>query len=218
MDLSAGIQEIASFSSFGTYFLVYISTIIIGSPASFSSLWLAFFGHFGPLGTFYTILAVLAANLTSDFGFYALGRTLQNTRLGRYLENKFSHSKRIQKYFHSGGLNWLFLAKFLQSTSSPLIFLAGWTNVPSKRFSKIALSAEALWFIVILGAIYILGSGIIPLRAVGLFKTLETTLAASLIFFIFINILVRYILKKNLITKWLKKITALVGINNDLTK
>ena len=210
----AGIQEVASFSSFGTYFLVYISTIIIGGPASFSGLWLAFFGHFGPLGTFYTILSVLAANLTSDFGFYALGRTLQNTRFGRYLENKFSHSKRMQKYFQSGGLNWLFLAKFLQSTSSPLIFLAGWTNVSFKKFSKIALSAEALWFIIILGAIYILGSGIIPLRTIGLFKNLETTLVASLIFFIILHFVVRYILKKGLIMKWIKKIADLVGINN----
>ncbi|MDO8574013.1 MAG: VTT domain-containing protein [bacterium] len=213
-NLPAGIQEIASFSSFGTYFLVYISTIIIGGPASFSSLWLAFFGHFGPLGTFYTILSVLAANLTSDFGFYALGRTLQGTRLGHYLEKKFSKSKKIRAYFHEGGLNWLFVAKFLQSTSSPLIFLAGWTNVPFKKFSKIALSAEALWFIIILGAIYILGSGIIPLRTIGLFKNLETTLAASLIFFIILHFAVKYILKKGLITKWIKKIADFVGINN----
>ena len=213
-NLPAGIQEIAILSSFGTYFLVYISTVIIGGPASFSSLWLAFFGHFGYLGTFYTILAVLSANLTTDFGFYTLGRTLQGTRLGHYLEKKFSRSKKIREYFHEGGLNWLFVAKFLQSTSSPLIFLAGWSNIPFKKFAKITLSATALWFVIILGTIYILGSGIIPLRTVGLFRTFETTLIASLIFFIILHFVIKYILKRGLILKWIKKISDLVGITN----
>jgi len=213
-NLPVGIQEITSFSSFGTYFLIYISTVIIGGPAAFSSLWLAFFGHFGYLGTFYTILAVLSANLTTDFGFYILGRTLQGTRLGHYLEKKFSKSKKIREYFHEGGLNWLFVANFLQSTASPLIFLAGWSNIPLKKFAQTALSAIALWFVIILGTIYILGSGIIPLRTIGLFKNLETTLVASLIFFIILHFVVRYILKKGLIMKWIKKIADLVGINN----
>ncbi|MFA6354538.1 MAG: VTT domain-containing protein [Candidatus Paceibacterota bacterium] len=197
-----GVETLANGHHLLYYTIVFLSAIIIGNAAAFSSFWLALFGYLGRWGMLLTILTVLAADIINDVGWYLLGRSLHDTRFGEWLKKRFTNHHRIEDYIHEGSIKWLFLAKFISSTNAPIVFLAGWAKVNFKEFFKTSLAAIFVWIVGMLGAVYFISSGFIPLKSLQFFKKTESVvliIIVSVIIFLILNYLAHYLIKKGIL-------------------
>ncbi len=196
-------------SEFYTYLAIYFSTILIGNAAAFSTFLLAFLGRFGHWGMLYVILTVLAADISADNLWYFSGRWLHNTKFGNFIKNHLPHHDLIYKHIHEDNLKWLYLSKFVSSTSAPFLFLVGWTqSVSFKKFFRISLKTIVVWLGLMITSTTAIGLGLLPLQSIKLFKNLEVTIIIVVILFIAFEFLLKYLSKKSIIKNLLKGLGA----------
>ncbi|MEK7181430.1 MAG: hypothetical protein AAB738_03845 [Patescibacteria group bacterium] len=199
-------------SEFYTYLAIYFSTIIIGNAAAFSTFILAFLGRFGHWGFLYVIITVLLADISADCLWYFSGRWLHNTKFGNFIKNHLPHHDLIYKHVHEGNLKWLYLAKFVSSTSAPFLFLIGWSqSLNFKKFFHLSIRTIIVWLGLMIISTTALSLGLLPFQSIKFFKNLEVTITAIAILFIGFEFLLKFLSKKPAIRNFLKK---LGGLNN----
>jgi len=208
-----GESTITTYGSFITYVIIFISTMILGNVASFSSFWLAFFGHFGPMGIFYTLITILVEAVTVDMMWYGLGRSLHKTRLGGWIRKRIEKRKKLN-ISHESIVKLIVIAKLLSSVNTGVIFLAGWTKMEFKRFFKASLISIVVLFTVMLGLVSFLGSSFSPIRSIDIFKKLEFTLLLGVMISISLTLILRHLVKnKQAIKDWIQKIIKFLPNN-----
>ncbi len=177
------------------YFIIYLSTIIIGNLSAFASSWIAFGGYLGAWGVPTLILVVIMANLTGDMLWYSLGRGLRNTRPGNWIRNRLpGWHDRIERAFKTNGRKWIVLSKFVYATAFPVIFSAGWTQMPFRRFLKSSLTSVFIWMPILFGMAFGIFSGLSPLGTVSIFRDFEILLLVGICLFALADYLIARIL------------------------
>lgn len=198
---------------FYTYLAIYFSTILIGNAAAFSTFILAFLGRFGHWGLLYVIIIVFLADISTDNLWYFSGRWLHNTKIGNFIKNHLPHHDLIHKHIHEGNLKWLYLAKFVSSTSAPFVFLIGWSqSVNFKKFFHLSIRTVIVWLGLMIISTTAIGLGLIPFQSIKFFKNLEVTIVVVVILFIGFEFLLKFLSKNPTIRNFLKK--ALGGLAN----
>lgn len=163
---------LAGQNPFLAYFIIYLVTIFLGNISAFASLWLALRGYLGTWGVPWILLTIFAAEATGDLLWYALGRTLRETRFGNFVKNHLPGHSKIEQNLERNGRNWIFLSKFLYGSTFPIIFLVGWTKTDFKKFFQTSLVALLLWLPILTGLAYGLIFSLTPLGAIAAFKVI----------------------------------------------
>jgi len=119
------------------YLIIYIGTIFFGNISAFISFWLVLSGAFGAWGIPVLLLVLFCAILSGDFIWYGLGKGLHDTRIGYFFRNRFaSQHEKVARALLKNGRSWILVSKFLYASSFPIIFMAGWINLPAKKFFR----------------------------------------------------------------------------------
>lgn len=183
-----------------TYPGLFLSIILIGNPVSFSAFWLAFQEEFLFSTIVYLFSFVVFTDICGDLAWYYMGKKLRGTKLGERLHSKIPKATTVETHLEKHATKWVFLSKYIPSSTFTIIFLAGWANVPFKKFFKTSLLAIFSSVLLIAGITYGLSSGFSALEAKSIFHRIEQLLLAGLIIFLLIN----FVFGK-LITRYLRK-------------
>lgn len=184
-----------------TYPGLFFSIIIVGNPVTFSVFWLAFQESF----TFSTVAQLFAfvvfTDICGDLAWYYMGRKLRGTPLGEKIHSKIPRAGDIARHLEKHGAKWVFLSKYIPSSTFAIIFSAGWADIPFKKFFKSSLLAILSSLILIAGLTYGLSSGFSAIEAKSIFKRIEQLLVVGLMLFLIINLgfgklLTRYLHRK----------------------
>ncbi|MDO8537031.1 MAG: VTT domain-containing protein [bacterium] len=200
-DVFNNIGLLAGQNQFLAYFIIYIATIFLGNISAFASFWLVFRGYFGPWGIPFLILTIFLADATGDVLWYSLGRTLRDTRFGNFVKNHLPGHEKIEKRLTKSARKWIFLSKFIYSSSFPILFSVGWVRMDFKTYIKTALVAILSWLPILSLLAYGLISGLTPLQAVAIFKRFEVVFIVGLAAFIAADYLLAKLFKF-LFKKW----------------
>jgi membrane protein DedA with SNARE-associated domain len=185
----ANIGYLAGQNRFLAYFIVYIATIFLGNVAAFAGLWMAFRGIFGFWGVPILVAVILLAETNGDLLWYALGKTLRDTRFGNFIKNHLPRHGKIERSVRKNGKRWVFMSKFIYTASFPIVFMVGWVGVEFKTFIRTSLIGISIWAPIISLLAYGLVSGLSPLHAVSDFKQLEYIFLVGIVVFIVIDII-----------------------------
>lgn len=201
-------------SAFFTYLAIYFSTILIGNAAAFSTFILAFLGRLGHWGFLYVIITVFLADVSADLLWYSLGRWLHNTKIGNFIKNHLPHHDLIYKRVHEGNLKWLYLAKFVSSTSAPFLFLIGWSqSVNFKKFFHLSIRTIIVWLGIMIISTTAISLGLLPFQSQKFFRNLEVTITVIVVLFIGFEFLLKYLSKITAIRNFLKKLGGFTNGN-----
>jgi membrane protein DedA with SNARE-associated domain len=175
---------LAGQNRFLAYFIIYLATIFLGNISAFASFWLVFRGVFGPWGVPFLIITIYASEISGDLLWYALGMTLRDTRLGNFVKNHLPGHKKIEEKMHKSRTRLIFFSKFLYASSFPVIFMVGWSRIKFKKFIRTSAFALAIWVPILTGMAFGLFSGLLPLRAIAIFKQFEIAFFIGLALFV----------------------------------
>ena len=178
------------------YFIIYLATIFLGNVSAFAGFWFAAQGYFGPWGIPFLIATVFLANFSGDLLWYTLGRKLHKTRFGNWIKNHIPGYEKIAGRVERNGKRLIFLAKFLYSSSFPVIFAVGWTQMEFRRFVRTSILSILLWLPILLGLAYAVISGLSPLDAVDDLKRFEVTFLIGLVLFLVLDYLIAKLFRK----------------------
>lgn len=187
---------LAGQNQFLAYFIIYLITIFLGNISGFAGLWLAFRGFFGPWGVPLVLLTLFLSDISGDFLWYSLGRSLRDTRLGNFVKNRLPRHQKIEAGLQKNGRGWIFISKFLYASTFPIIFFVGWFRFEFRKFFKTSLLSIVCWLPVLTGLAYGLISGLTPLRAIAIFKRFELLFLVGLALFIVADYFLARLLKK----------------------
>lgn len=188
---------LADQNHFLAYFIIYFATILFGNIAAFISFWLALNGALGMWGVPILLLTLLLAVFSGDLLWYSIGKAMKNTRLGYFLQNRFApQHEKIETALLKNGRSWIFMSKFLYSSSFPVIFTAGWMGLELKKFAKASFQSILVWLPILTGLIYGVFAGLTPLRAFQIFKGFEILFLFGLGIFFFAQYFIAKLLKK----------------------
>ncbi|MBI2033931.1 MAG: VTT domain-containing protein [Candidatus Liptonbacteria bacterium] len=193
------LQFLATQNYFFAYLIIFLSAIFIGNIAVFAMLWLVLKGFLGLAGFPLFLITLFVAGLSGDILWYSLGRLLRYTKLGNFIKNHIPRHEKIEEHIHSRTENWIMLAKFIQSSNFPVIFMAGWFKINFKKFIKTDVLAILTWLTVITALSYVLIAGLGGLGPLGsqeAFRRLERLLLPGLVIFFLINHFGKKILEK----------------------
>ncbi len=170
-----------------TYPGLFLSIILIGNPVSFSAFWLAFQEEF----KFSTIAGLFAfvvfTDICGDLAWYYMGKKLRGTPFGEKIHSKIPRAKDVADHLEKYGAKWVFLSKYIPSSTFTIIFSAGWADMPFRKFIKTSLLAIFSSVIVIAGLTYGLSSGFTAIEAKSVFNRIEQLLVVGLVAFLLIN-------------------------------
>lgn len=170
-----------------TYPGLFISIIIIGNPVSFSTFWLAFQEEFSFSAISWLFAFVIFTDICGDLAWYYMGKKLRGTPFGEKIHSKIPKAKDIAAHLEKHAGKWVFLSKYIPSSTFTIIFSAGWVNVPFKKFIRTSLLAISSSVLLIAGMTYGLSSGFTALEAKSIFGRIEQLLAVGLAIFLLIN-------------------------------
>lgn len=170
-----------------TYPGLFLSIIIIGNPVTFSAFWLAFQEQFSFSTIAWLVSFVIFTDICGDLTWYYMGRKLRGTPFGEKLHSKIPKAQDVADHLEKYGSKWVFLAKYIPSSTFAIIFSAGWVNMPFGKFLKSSLFAIFSSVIVIAGLTYGLSSGFTAIEAKSIFSRIEQLLAVGLVAFLIIN-------------------------------
>ena len=185
-------------NAFLTYVIIYVGTILLGNLVSFSVLWLAFHGSFGPWGVPLMMGITVIADMSGDMTWYSMGKGLSGTKLGGWIEGHLPKHEIIMKYVERNAVKLIFLAKFIYSSTFPILFTVGWSNMDRKEFFKTSLKTIACWVPLMTVMCYALFSGFNVLQASSMFEHFEILFGFGLVAFIGLTYLISLIAKKYL--------------------
>lgn len=211
METVTDIQSIISGAPIWTYVTIFFSAIILGNISAFLTFWLASFGYFGSWGVLITAITVFIADVCGDTLWFWLGRTLRETKLGHFIKNHISRMKHVKDYVNEDTIKLMFLAKFVSSTNTPLVFLAGWAKVNFKKFIRVSLFAIANWFIIIFTIIYLLRPTVGPILPTNIIGKIEIILLIGVATFFISHLLAHRLTKKVAVKKWSEKAAGFVS-------
>ena len=183
-----------------TYPGLFISIILIGNPVSFSTFWLAFQEEFRFSEIAWLFAFVVFTDVCGDLAWYYMGKKLRGTKFGEKIHSKIPKADIIAAHLERHASKWVFLSKYIPSSTFTIIFSAGWADMPFKKFIKTSLVAIFSSVLVIAGLTYGLSSGFTALEAKSIFNRIEQLLVVGLVAFLLIN----FVFGK-LITRYLKK-------------
>jgi membrane protein DedA with SNARE-associated domain len=170
-----------------TYPGLFISIILLGNPVSFSTFWLAFQEEF----RFSTIALLFAfivfTDICGDLAWYYMGKKLRGTRLGEKLHSKIPKAEIVAAHLKRHDSKWVFLSKYIPSSTFTIIFSAGWTDMPFKKFIRTSLVAILSSVLLIAGITYGLSLGFSAIEAKNIFHRIEQLLVVGLLAFLLIN-------------------------------
>lgn len=171
------------------YFGTYLSIIILGNVVSFATLWLAFQGDV-QIGPFLVVVSlVLFADISGDLTWYWLGRSLRGTRFGTFIYRRVPQRENIERHIQKRATRWIFLSKFIPFSTFPIIFSAGWANVPFRKFFPVSLAAIVSSVATLVLLSFGLSLGLSPLEPVAAFKQFERLFLLGIIIFLALNFL-----------------------------
>ncbi len=184
-----------------TYPGLFLSIIIIGNPVTFSTFWLAFQEQFSFSTIAWLVSFVILTDICGDLTWYYMGKKLRGTPFGEKLHSRIPKAKDIAGHLEKHGGKWVFLAKYIPSSTFAIIFSAGWVNVPFKKFIKSSMLAIFSSVIIIAGLTFGLSSGFNAVEAKNIFNRIEHLLAAGLLLFLIITsisgkLIAKYLHKK----------------------
>lgn len=122
--------------------------------------------------------------------------------MGEKIHSKIPKAEIVTAHLEKHGCKWVFLSKYIPSSTFTIIFSAGWTDMPFKKFLKTSLLAIFSSVLLIAGLTYGLSSGFTAIEAESVFNRIEQLLIVGLIVFLTINffsgkLLARYFHKKD---------------------
>lgn len=171
------------------YFGTYLSIIIIGNVVSFATLWLAFQGGIEIVPFLGVVTLVLLADISGDQAWYWLGRGLRDTKLGNFLYRKLPKREYIEKHLRRRATRWIFLSKFIPSSTFPIIFLAGWSDVPFRKFLPASLAAIASSVATLVLLAFGFSLGLSTLEPVAFFRHFERLFLLGIVIFLILHFL-----------------------------
>jgi len=192
----ADIGLIASQNLFLAYFVIYIATIFLGNISAFAGFWFIFQGYLGPWGVPLLIITIFLADMSGDLLWYSLGRSLHDTRLGRWIKNHLPGYKKAEARIEKNGKHLIFLSKFVYASAFPVIFSIGWTQMEFKKFFKNSILSILIWLPILLGLAYGVVSGLWPLHDILVVKNFEWFFLIGLVVFIVLDYLLARIIGK----------------------
>ena len=171
------------------YLGTYISIIIVGNVVSFATLWLAFQGELDFKNFLGVVGLVLFADISGDLAWYWLGRKLRGTRLGEFLYRHIPKQKEIEEHIAANSKRWIFLSKFIPSSTFAIIFSVGWAKIDFKKFFATSLLAIFSSVAILVLLAFGLATGLSGLEAATAFKKYERLFLLAIIIFIVIDLL-----------------------------
>lgn len=169
------------------YLGTYLSIIIVGNVVSFATLWLAFQGELDFKNFLGVVGLVLFADISGDLAWYWLGRKLRGTRLGEFLHRHLPKHEEIEGYITANSKKWIFLSKFIPSSTFTIIFLVGWSKIDFKKFFSTSLLAIFSSVAILVALAFGLATGLSGLEAATVFKKYERLFLLAVILFLVIN-------------------------------
>jgi len=173
---------------------LFFSTLIIGNVVSFTALWIGFREYSNTRILPFIILTLIAADLIGDILWYSLGRLGRDTRFGNFLHNHLPRQKKIETHIQKSSRQWIFLSKYIPSSTFAIIFSVGWARVEFKKFWPVSLAAIFSSLAIIIGLSWGLSAGLSLLEAVAFFKRFERILLVGVILFVAVS----YIISKGI--------------------
>lgn len=178
------------------YPVTFLSIILIGNPVSFAAFYLAFQENFRAGNLFGIVLLVLAADIAGDLAWFWLGKKLRGTKLGHFLRRHIPKHEELENNIRANSDKWIFLSKFIPSTTFAIIFSVGWADIKFKKFWPVSLAAIASSVLVLMAVAFGLASSLSGLEAVHAFKRFERLFVLALIIFFILNFAVAKISRK----------------------
>lgn len=189
-EITATVALLASHNPLVAYFIIYLATIFFGNISAFVSFWIIAQTNFGIWGFPLLILVVFGADFSGDMLWYTLGRKLRNTRFGEWVKNHLPGHAKAETTLQNHGRYWIYFSKFIVGSAPPVIFLIGWTGMPTRQFAKNSIYSILLWLPILTGVAYGLVSGLSPLGTINDFKKFEWNFLIGIALFIFMNHLI----------------------------
>lgn len=174
---------------FLVYFGTYLSIIIIGNVVSFATLWLAFQGNVQTVPFLGVVSLVLLADISGDQAWYWLGRSLRDTKTGAFLYNHIPRRAYVEKHIQERAERWIFLSKFIPSFTFPIIFMAGWSRVPFRKFLPYSLAAIISSAATLVLLAYVFSLGLSTLQPVAFFQSFERLFLLGILLFLVLHFL-----------------------------
>ena len=174
---------------FLVYFGTYISIIICGNVVSVATLWLAFQGKVEIIPFVGVVALVLFSDISGDQAWYWLGRGLRGTKLGSFLYRKLPKREYLESHIRRQAERWIYLSKFIPSSTFPIIFLAGWSDVPFRKFLRSSLAAIGSSTAVLVLLAYGFSLGLSTLEPTAFFRRFERLFLLGIVIFLALNFL-----------------------------
>lgn len=171
------------------YFGTYLSIIIIGNVVSFATFWLAFQGNVQLWPFLGVVSLVLFADISGDQAWYWLGRGLRGTKFGNFLYRKLPGREYLEEHIREKADRWIFLSKFIPSSTFPIIFLAGWSDVPFRKFFPVSLAAIVSSAAVLVLLAFGLSLGLSALQPTAFFRDFERLFLLGIVIFLILDFL-----------------------------
>jgi membrane protein DedA with SNARE-associated domain len=181
---------------FFSYPILFAGAVFLGNLFSFAVLWVAFHHSLGTHPLAPVALTLFAAHLTGDILWYSCGRALRGTKLGEWIRGHLPHHAALEKHLQANSSRWIFISEFVAYSAFPIFFLVGWTQVKFRSFLPVAAAALACSFSILFTATYLLVSSLSMLRALSIFRHLETIFGIGLLAFLLLNYLLSRIVRK----------------------
>lgn len=184
------LQLLATQNYFFAYLIIFLSAIFLGNIAVFAMLWLVLKGFLGPSGFPFFVITLFVADVSGDLLWYSLGRLLRDTKLGNFIKNHIPRHEKIEGHIQNQTGTWIMLAKAIQSSNFPVIFMVGWFKISFKKFIKTDVLAILAWLAILTSLSYVLIAGLGglgPLESREAFGRLERLLLPGLVIFFLIN-------------------------------
>lgn len=173
------------------YVVLFGATIILGNIASFTALFIGVQNYSHSPVLLFIIFTILVADVVADCTWYSMGRALQETRLGKWIRRRIPKREHIEKHLRVNSRRWIFLSKYIYSSTFAIIFSVGWARVPFKKFFPVSLFAIGTSVPLLLLISFGLSKGLTALEAIEIFKHFERILFVGIVVFLILMFVVR---------------------------
>lgn len=196
--MSTFIQHFGTFiqGNPGPAFLaIFFAALCVGNVAGFTALWVAFKGYLGPWGILLTVGTLFAADIAGDFLWYSLGHYLTHTKFAGWIKLHLRFIPRLETKFQKNSTRLIFISKFIYGSSFPILFTAGWTKVPFRKYFETSLLAVISWMPVLVVLAYALFSSLSLVGAQVGFHRIELLFVFGLGVFIILDFLLSWVIR-----------------------
>ncbi len=136
------------------YLVLFLGMFIEGEVFFLAA---AIFALEGYLNWWIILAVTFVGVILGDIAWYFLGKYSKETRLGSWVEKKFTgYEEWLQENFETRYARLAFMSKFLYYVNRITPLLAGWQKMEFRKFLRIHIMAAFAWllFVVVLGKFF----------------------------------------------------------------